>query len=109
VSAHPEIGRPVEEMPPEFREWFTRVGKSGNVALYRYDGEVVTILAVRHGKDAGYDRIFLALRTRKRVLSSHSRRCSLTKSAAMTTWPEYVIGLPQVHRWSTVRTGTSIG
>jgi len=51
---HPEIGRPVEEMPPEFREWFVRFGDGGYVTLYRFDGELVAIPAVRHGKEAGY-------------------------------------------------------
>jgi plasmid stabilization system protein ParE len=54
LATHPEIGRPVEEMPPEFREWFIPFGASGYVALYRYDGELVAILAVRHGREAGY-------------------------------------------------------
>lgn len=54
LATHPEIGRPVEEMPPEFREWFVRFGDSGYVTLYRYDGDLVAILAVRHGKEAGY-------------------------------------------------------
>ena len=54
LGAHPEIGRPVEDMAPEFREWFIPFGDSGYVALYRYDGDAVVILAVRHGKEAGY-------------------------------------------------------
>lgn len=54
LAAHPEIGRPVEEMPPEFREWFIQFGNSGYVVLYRYDGVLTAILAVRHGKEAGY-------------------------------------------------------
>ena len=54
LAMHPEIGRPVEEMPPEFREWFVRFGDGGYVTLYRFDGELVAILAVRHGKEAGY-------------------------------------------------------
>ncbi|HWG03815.1 MAG TPA: type II toxin-antitoxin system RelE/ParE family toxin [Beijerinckiaceae bacterium] len=54
LAAHPEAGRPVEEMAPEFREWFVRFGDSGYVALYRYDGSLIAILAVRHGKEAGY-------------------------------------------------------
>jgi plasmid stabilization system protein ParE len=54
LEAHPEIGRPVEDMPPEFREWFIQFGQSGYVALYRYNGKQVAILAVRHGKEAGY-------------------------------------------------------
>ena len=54
LATHPEIGRPVEEMAPEFREWFIQFGDSGYVALYRYDGDLVAILAVRHGREAGY-------------------------------------------------------
>lgn len=54
LATHPEIGRPVEEMPPEFREWLIQFGDSGYVALYHYDGELVAILAVRHGREAGY-------------------------------------------------------
>lgn len=54
LGTHPEIGRPIEEMAPEFREWFIQFGNSGYVALYHCDGESVAILAVRHGKEAGY-------------------------------------------------------
>ena len=54
LASHPEIGRPIDEMPPEFREWFVQFGDSGYVALYRYDGELVAILAVRHGREADY-------------------------------------------------------
>jgi plasmid stabilization system protein ParE len=54
LGRHPQIGRPVEEMPQEFREWFVKFGDSGYVALYRYDGNQVTILAIRHAREAGY-------------------------------------------------------
>jgi plasmid stabilization system protein ParE len=54
LTAHPDIGRPVEAMPAGFREWFIRFGDGGYVALYRYDGDMVAILAVRHGREAGY-------------------------------------------------------
>ena len=54
LRTHPEIGLPVDEMPPEFREQFVRFGGSGYVVLYRYDGSQVAILAVRHGREAGY-------------------------------------------------------
>jgi len=54
LTLHPQIGRPVDEMPPEFREWLIDFGNSGYVALYRFDGEDVVILAVRHQKEAGY-------------------------------------------------------
>jgi plasmid stabilization system protein ParE len=54
LEAHPEIGRPLDEMPPEFREWLIPFGAGGYVVLYRYDGTLVAILAVRHTREAGY-------------------------------------------------------
>jgi plasmid stabilization system protein ParE len=51
---HPEMGRPVEEMPLEFREWVIEFGHGAYVALYHYDGKQIVILAVRHGREAGY-------------------------------------------------------
>jgi plasmid stabilization system protein ParE len=54
LGQHPEIGRPVEELPPEFREWVIEFGQGDYVALYRYDGRQIVILAVRHGREAGY-------------------------------------------------------
>ena len=41
-------------MPPEFREWPIDFGSAGYLALYRYDGGDVVIVAVRHWKEAGY-------------------------------------------------------
>lgn len=54
LGKHPEIGRPVEDMLPEFREWVVEFGQGAYVALYHFDGEQVVILAVRHGREAGY-------------------------------------------------------
>lgn len=54
LGAHPGIGHPIEDMPPEFRDWFIPFGQSGYVVRYRFEGELVAILAVRHGKAAGY-------------------------------------------------------
>ena len=54
LREHPEIGRPVEEMPPEFREWVIPFGHGAYIALYHYDGKQIVILAVRHGREAGY-------------------------------------------------------
>lgn len=53
LAARPEIGRPVEEMPSEFREWIIEFGQGAYVALYHYDGKEAVILAVRHGREAG--------------------------------------------------------
>jgi plasmid stabilization system protein ParE len=54
LARHPEIGRLVEEMMPEFRELVIQFGHGAYVALYHYDGKQVVILAVRHGREAGY-------------------------------------------------------
>jgi plasmid stabilization system protein ParE len=54
LASHPEMGRPVEELPTEFREWVIEFGSGAYLALYRYDGKEVVILAVRHGHEAGY-------------------------------------------------------
>jgi len=54
LAKHPEMGRPVEEIPPEFREWVIDFGHGAYIALYHYDGKEMVILAVRHGREAGY-------------------------------------------------------
>jgi plasmid stabilization system protein ParE len=53
LGQQPGVGRPLEEMPNEFREWIIDFGDSGYVARYRIDSDVVTILAVRHQKEVG--------------------------------------------------------
>jgi plasmid stabilization system protein ParE len=50
----PQMGRPVDELPPEFREWVIEFGSGAYVALYRFDEKEVVILAVNHGREAGY-------------------------------------------------------
>ena len=54
LTSHPEMGRPVEELPTEFREWVIEFGSGAYVAIYHYDGKEVVILAIRHGREAGY-------------------------------------------------------
>ena len=54
LARQPRVGRPVDEMESGFREWLIDFGDSGYVALYRFDGETVVILAVRHQKEVGY-------------------------------------------------------
>ncbi len=53
LGHQPQIGRPVADMPEDYREWLIDFGDSGYVARYRFDGETVTILAVRHQKEVG--------------------------------------------------------
>ncbi|SCX26608.1 Toxin RelE3 [Agrobacterium sp. DSM 25558] len=54
IEAHPAIGRPADKMASEFRELLIPFGESGYVALYRQDGELVVVLALRHQSEAGY-------------------------------------------------------
>lgn len=54
LALQPGIGRPVEDMEPEYREWIIIFGDSGYIVLYRYERDVATILAVRHQKEVGY-------------------------------------------------------
>jgi plasmid stabilization system protein ParE len=53
LAKHPEIGRPVDELPPDFREWVIEFGSGAYVARYHFDGKQIVILAVRHGREAG--------------------------------------------------------
>jgi plasmid stabilization system protein ParE len=54
LSQHPQVGRPTEGMNIEYRELPIDFGDSGYIALYRYEGNFVTILALRHQKKVGY-------------------------------------------------------
>lgn len=53
LGHQPQVGRPIEDMPDNYREWLIEFGDSGYIALYRIDGHNVTILAVRHQKEVG--------------------------------------------------------
>ncbi len=54
LSLQPGPGRPALDMDDEFRDWIIDFGESGYVARYRLDARYVTILAVRHQKEAGF-------------------------------------------------------
>ena len=54
LGQQPAVGRPIEDMPAELREWIIDFGDSGYVARYRIDTDAVTILAVRHQNEVGY-------------------------------------------------------
>lgn len=54
LELQPGIGRPIEDMPDEFREWIIDFGDSGYVARYRVDPDAAVILAVRHQNEMGY-------------------------------------------------------
>jgi len=54
LTLQPGMGRPIDDLPIEFREWLIDFGDSGYVARYRLDGDVIVVLAVRHQKEAGF-------------------------------------------------------
>ena len=54
IADHPDAGRPVDGMDPEFREWPINFGASGYLALYRMEKDVSLVVAVRHQKEVGY-------------------------------------------------------
>ena len=54
LEQEPGLGRPVEDMDVEFRDWIIDFGDSGYVARYRVDQQSITILAVRHQKEVGF-------------------------------------------------------
>ncbi len=53
LTLQPGMGRPIDDLPIEFREWLIDFGDSGYVARYRLEGDVIVVLAVRHQKEAG--------------------------------------------------------
>jgi plasmid stabilization system protein ParE len=54
LVVHPQVGKVVEDMDAVFRDWPVDFGDSGYVVRYRFDGELATILAVRHQKEIGF-------------------------------------------------------
>jgi plasmid stabilization system protein ParE len=54
LEQQPRVGRPVEEMDNEYRDWIIDFGDSGYVARYRVDPKFVSVLAVRHQKEVGF-------------------------------------------------------
>ena len=54
LEQQPKVGRPVEDMDNEFRDWIIDFGDSGYVARYRVDPQFVSVLAVRHQKEVGF-------------------------------------------------------
>lgn len=54
LEEQPRLGKLIDGLPDEFREWLIEFGSGGYVARYHYDGERVTVLVIRHQKEAGY-------------------------------------------------------
>jgi len=55
LPLQPGVGRPVDGMDEEFRDWIIDFGDSGYVARYRLDAAQVIILAVWHQREAGFE------------------------------------------------------
>ena len=47
-------GRPAEGMEPPFREWPISFGAGSYIVLYRVEGDEVSLLAIRSGREAGF-------------------------------------------------------
>ncbi len=54
LSLQPGIGRPADELGPDYRELPIDFGGSGYLALYRQRGGDVVILALRHQLEDDY-------------------------------------------------------
>ncbi|OOG75021.1 MULTISPECIES: type II toxin-antitoxin system RelE/ParE family toxin [Sinorhizobium/Ensifer group] len=54
LGAHPSVGRLIDDLPDQHREWLIDFGGSGWVMPYRIDEDTLPILAVRHQKEAGF-------------------------------------------------------
>lgn len=54
LGQHPLVGRLIEQ---RFRELVISRGRSGYVALYKYDpnADIVIIMAIRHQRESGFD------------------------------------------------------
>ncbi|TDR88255.1 type II toxin-antitoxin system RelE/ParE family toxin [Enterovirga rhinocerotis] len=54
LASHPEAGHRIAKLPPEYREWPIFFGSAGYIVRYRLSDDQITILAVRHGREAGW-------------------------------------------------------
>ncbi|MBI3523936.1 MAG: type II toxin-antitoxin system RelE/ParE family toxin [Betaproteobacteria bacterium] len=54
LATQPGVGRALSDTEPEYHIWPIDFGDSGYVVLYRFDSRQVTILAVRHQREAGF-------------------------------------------------------
>ena len=54
LEQQPEVGRPIKEMEPEYREWPISFGSSGYIVLYHFNGQSAMIVAIRHQREVGY-------------------------------------------------------
>jgi plasmid stabilization system protein ParE len=53
LAANPRAGKPAEDLP-DYHDIIIPFGSSGYVLRYRLQGETIFIVAVKHGKEAGF-------------------------------------------------------
>jgi len=53
LATHPRIGKPVEDLP-DCHDLIIPFGPSGYVLRYRIQGDTIFVIAVKHGKEAGF-------------------------------------------------------
>lgn len=51
LGTHPHMGRTIDGLPEQFRDWLIPFGYSGYVARYHFGDDGVTIFLVRHQKE----------------------------------------------------------
>lgn len=71
LERFPLLG-PIDPDRPDTRQLFTRFGTAGYVARYRVRDDTVTVLAIRHMREAGYSEE--PPKPRPRARSSRRRR-----------------------------------
>ena len=54
LGHQPGMGRPIECLPEVYREWLIDFGDSGYTVRYRIDAIGITILTIKHQKEAGF-------------------------------------------------------
>ena len=54
LATQPGLGRPIDDLDHDFREWIVDFGDSGYVVRYHLDQRFITILAVRHQREVGF-------------------------------------------------------
>ena len=54
LEAFQNLGRPVEGMPMDYREWIVQFGNAAYLVFYRYHADRVSILDVRHSREEDY-------------------------------------------------------
>jgi plasmid stabilization system protein ParE len=54
LGQQPQIGRPIGDLDPAYRELPITFGNTGYIARYRYADDTVTILRIHHQREADH-------------------------------------------------------